>query len=219
MKKVIAIILIIIFLIGLHLTSRYFINEIYIDKYNNEQYDSGLINLLKIFNFPESYIAYYNKGNSYYQTEDYQKAIREYEQALKSVPSKRECPVRTNLSLAQLAIIDYDNPNTLADELIEVERILLENDCATIDNNGIDESSQELYNEIEELLNSNGGGGSGGSGDSNKSNNNDPNNQNDPTDQDVINKLREQQQQAAGDREEIYHNHDYEYYEGKTWLK
>ena len=216
MRKVIRSILIIFFIFSLHLIIRYSINEIYINKYNNEEYESSLNNLLRIINYPETYIAYYNKGNSYYQLEEYSNAEKEYEKALKTAPKKRICPIRINLSLSKLAELDYVNDTNIKNELETIQYILLENDCATTDNDGIDDEAQKLYNEIEELKNSS--SSNGNKEDPKQENNNNNNNQNEE-EKELEEKLKQQKIDAIKDRDDndYFNRYDYEYYTGKTW--
>lgn len=182
------IILIVIGIIAIHLSLRYYINENFKDEYYSGNTGSMEIRLLKLINFPQSYIVYFNSGDSYYQREDYEKAVSEFNRALSRAPKSKQCIIRNNIALTELAMIDYENSNNLEEELIAVEEILLEDDCATEDNNGKDANSQELYNEIEKLLN---GGGGGSDGDD----------QNDGEDTDDLeDKLKEQQEQSSSER-------------------
>ena len=56
----------------------------------------------------ESVPVYYNMGNAYYKMREYPMAIYSYEKALKLDPSNEE--VRTNLEIANLAIVDKIEP-------------------------------------------------------------------------------------------------------------
>lgn len=56
----------------------------------------------------ESALLYYNIGNTYYKMKEYPKAILYYEKALKLDPSDED--IRTNLAIANLAIVDKINP-------------------------------------------------------------------------------------------------------------
>ena len=216
MKKI-KIILLIIFIISLHLTLRYFINEKYIDLYDYGEYESKIIYLLKIVNVPEGYIAYYNHGNSYYMLGEYENAIKEYDEALERNPKDRVCKVRTNKALSMLQLIDYKS-KTVINDLKNVQDVLLEDSCATKENDGYDDNSQKLYNEIEELLNSNGEDPDGDGDDDEDNDNPDPNK--DPINvdvDDIKNQLEQQQQEAFEERNEMWDPEEYEYYKGKTW--
>ena len=56
----------------------------------------------------ESVPVYYNMGNAYYKKHDYPMAIYYYEKALKLDPSNKD--VKTNLAIANLAIVDKVDP-------------------------------------------------------------------------------------------------------------
>lgn len=220
MKKLIYSLLIILTIIGLHLTSRYIINEIYLNQYEDENYESNLNNFLRILNYPETYIAYYNKGNSYYMLEEYPNAEKEYEKALKTVSKNRVCDVRINLSLSKLAQLDYENDSNIIDKLDDIEKILLDDNCATIYNSGKDKDAQELYNEIEKLKKS-----------KSSPEKQDPDNKDDDKEKqqkdnkeqtekekELEKKIQQQKKETAQDREKNnYGKYKYEYYTGKTW--
>lgn len=212
MKKIIYGIWILLFVICFHLSFRYIMNEIYIGKYNDSIYENKIINFLLLFNYPESYVAHYNKGNNYYNLKDFDNAVNEYNSALKTVKGDRRCKVLINLSLSKLELIDLKS-NDVKQKLIDIQNILLDSNCATSDNKGKNEDAQELYNEIEKLLNSS-GGGSGDQDDEKDNNNDDNNNQNDY--KDIENKLKEQQQQSSEDREKNQRK-EYKAYTGKSW--
>jgi tetratricopeptide (TPR) repeat protein len=217
-KKVLIVIAVILIMIGFHLTIRYLLNESFIKKYNQGTYDNKVFKVLKLINFPENYIVYYNEGNYYYQVKEYDKAIINYEKALNRVHNNRVCDVRHNLALTRLQVIDYDDVKNLRFSLIEVQDILLEDSCATNDNNGKHQPSQDLYNKIEELLkNGNGGGDPSDPGGDDPS---DPSDPSDPDDPNKVNeieqKIREQQRGANSERRKINRS-NYEYYKGKSW--
>ena len=88
------------------------INNIIKEDYKKQVYDSKLIKSLYIFNFNQSYIAYYNEGNILYNLEEYGKAKEKYEQALSKRPAKgKVCLIRVNLSLAIIKAIDTNQVN------------------------------------------------------------------------------------------------------------
>ena len=77
--------------------------------YNAGSYDSALMLYEKILNIGEESVPlYYNMGNAYYKKRDYPMAIYYYEKALKLDPSNEE--VKTNLAIANLAIVDKIEP-------------------------------------------------------------------------------------------------------------
>lgn len=213
MKKIVISLLIILFIIGLHLSIRFYLNERYILAYNNSNYSLKNIFLLKILNVPDGYAVYFNEGNYYYQTQDYNKAISLYEKSLVSAPKSKVCPIKLNISLSKLVLIKYENNPKLRDELISVQNILLEDNCATEDDNGTYESSQQLYNEIKEYLNQE-GGGSGSSSEPVQ-----PTEEEDPEIEEIKEKIKEQQEGAEEERENIENefNYNFNYYNIQYW--
>ena len=219
MKKIkwIAFVIGIIFiLLGVHLTFRYFVNEIYISNYDSEKYDNKILSFLKIINVPESYIVYYNEGNYFYQVEKYEEAIISYDKALKTTPKDRVCDVRHNLALSRLQVLDYENNNSLKYELEEIQELLLEDDCAKEMGNGNHDLSQELYDKIDELLKEQkqDDGKGGDNDDDNKKS--DDNNVSDQKEQEIESQLREQQKSSNAERQKM-NRYNYDYYKGKSW--
>ena len=77
--------------------------------YNSGNYESAVELYEKILATDlESVPVYYNMGNAYYKMREYPMAIYSYEKALKLDPSNEE--VRTNLEIANLAIVDKIEP-------------------------------------------------------------------------------------------------------------
>ena len=73
--------------------------------YNSGNYEDAVGLYQKILETDmESVPVYYNMGNAYYKMHEYPMAIYCYEKALKLDPSNEE--VRTNLEIANLAIVD-----------------------------------------------------------------------------------------------------------------
>ena len=73
--------------------------------YNAGNYDTALILYTNVIsNELESVPLYFNMGNTYYKKREYPMAIYYYEKALKLDPSNED--VRTNLAIANLAIVD-----------------------------------------------------------------------------------------------------------------
>lgn len=73
--------------------------------YNSGNYDTALILYNNVIsNELESVPLYFNMGNTYYKMREYPMAIYYYEKALKLDPSNED--VRTNLAIANLAIVD-----------------------------------------------------------------------------------------------------------------
>ena len=77
--------------------------------YNSGNYEDAVELYQKILDTDmESVPVYYNMGNAYYKMREYPMAIYYYEKALKLEPSNEE--VRTNLEIANLAIVDKIEP-------------------------------------------------------------------------------------------------------------
>ena len=77
--------------------------------YNSGNYEDAVGLYQKILDTDmESVPVYYNMGNAYYKMREYPMAIYYYEKALKLEPSNEE--VRTNLEIANLAIVDKIEP-------------------------------------------------------------------------------------------------------------
>ena len=77
--------------------------------YNSGNYETAVEFYEKILATDmESVPVYYNMGNAYYKMREYPMAIYSYEKALKLDPANEE--VRTNLEIANLAIVDKIEP-------------------------------------------------------------------------------------------------------------
>lgn len=156
-RKCIAFLVILLLVICCKQMFNYFYNEHVIGKYNNEDYSTDT-SALKVFNCFQPYIAHYNNGNIYYQEGNYDKAIEEYNEALALYPPKdRECSIRINLALAMMKKLgeDYDAPENVEasiGQLKEAKEVLLEEDCATQDDDGHSRTAEKLKEEIEELI-------------------------------------------------------------------
>ena len=109
----------------------------------------------------EPYKYYYNKGNIYYKEKKYEEAEKSYKKALKHhIPDGKECSVRINLALSMVTPLDLENINDdnrddIIKTLEEARNILVEDDCAHMDDeNGHSKDAQTLKDEIDELLDS-----------------------------------------------------------------
>ena len=215
-KKIGYVVFILFFLFFAHLSLRYFLNEVYIGKYNDGIYDNKIVNFLMFLNYPESYIAHYNKGNNLYQTEEYKEATDEYLIALETVPKSRKCMVIVNLSFAKFQLVDMENQDTIVRDLKAIQKILLQDNCATKDGKGTNKDAQNFYDEIEKLLNSQGQGqGDDDDDDDNDDDNDNP--QDNPDDyKELEEKLKKQQEQSFDERNRV-DPREYEYYNGKKW--
>ena len=157
MKKVIVCVYILMFLVGGKLAFDYCYNEMVIDDYNNEEYSSDM-EAMKVCNYVEEYIAYYNQGNLNYQNGLFSEAITEYEKALEcKIPEGEECDVRINLALSKIKTLpeDYasqENVQSTIETLTEARDVLLVDDCATAEGDGHSETAEKLKKEIEDLI-------------------------------------------------------------------
>ena len=110
MKKFFIAIYIVLIFIAVKLTFTFYMNEKFIDNYNQQIYSYDDIQYLFILNIFEPYIAYYNYGNILYQNSDFEEAIVQYRKALTLFPPQRkECDIRINLALAMLKQINEDD--------------------------------------------------------------------------------------------------------------
>lgn len=223
MKKIIKIMYILVICITIILSFNFILNEIFVSKYNNKQYDENILKFIKYINISEPYIVCYNIANAKYQKEDYDGAIEEYKKALNLFPTKnKECDIRINLVLAMLKKIDVENDKKediifVLDESLE---ILCEKGCANInDNNGHNKDAETLKEEILEFKNKL-------NEDSNGDNNNNDNKTNDEKSTDEHNasveeKLKQIQKQSVEERKlKLDSSKDfinYSYYSGKKW--
>lgn len=241
-KKILTILEVLLLLILIKLVATFVINEIFIKKYDNGTYDIKSIKILSFANFPESYIVHYNRGNVYYQNEQFTDAIEEYNKALEKHPTKKkECSIRINLALATLqALSGSDNSEENRNRNIEILKsargILCEKNCAgENDNNGHSEEAEKLKADIDRMLKkleNEAQGGSDGEEDPEEEEENKKNNQNktSKSNKNEIEKAEEElmkiQQQSLQERQEEltsnetrYAENSYEalFYEGKRW--
>lgn len=216
MKKKLLVVFVLFFLLGLHLAFRYLLNEKFISDYDNGKYDGNVLDVLKIINYPESYIVYFNKGDSYYKKQEYKNAQDEFEKALKRAPEDKVCIVTNNLSLSMLQQVDFKQKGW-DEKLIAVEDVLLKDECATIDNDGKNKDSQELYNEIEYVL-QNGGKGSDDSDDQDdEQQQEEQEDDQDDKEEDIKDKMKEQQEEAIKERDKDLGDNDYKNTDGNTF--
>lgn len=156
-KRIIAGILVVMFLLGTWIGFRYLYNEYMISRCKEEEKFENVEPLL-VGNWIQPYVAYYNKGNLHYQNEEYEKAIEEYKTALESNPEKgKECSIRINLALAMIKNMgeDYaeeENRKASIETLKEAREVLLEESCATEQGDGHSETAEKLKKEIEDKI-------------------------------------------------------------------
>ena len=148
-KKLI-IILILLLIITIKLIFKYSTNNNYIKKYKNSIYEPDIAKKLLFINVQEKYIAHYNYGTALYQTENYKKAKEEFSKALKTAPNKRICYIRVNIALTEIKLLSEEDTDILINKIEEIQKILLGNNCATINQDGKNEKAQDLYNYLEQ---------------------------------------------------------------------
>ena len=204
MKKVLGIILGILILLFVHLLSRYLVNEAYIRTYNSGNYDSNLVKVLFIVNYPEPYVAHYNYGNSLYMKKEYESAKEEFEDALKIAPREKRCYVRYNLALSMLELVDYSDEDKANEELDNIKKVLEGDNCANGEGTGDNSDSQNLHDEIEEYQNDDGSNGEG------------KEDEIDVNEEELKEKLDEQKEQAEDERNDLY-DPNYSSYSGDKW--
>lgn len=220
MRKVLTFIYLFILIVFLKLVITFVINEMYISKYNNGNYDKNLVKSLFVLNFSEMYIAYYNYGNLLYQIGYYEDAINEYNKALDlKIPEDRVCDVRINLSLSMTNMI---NDNMSSEEQIklleEAQKVLYEDDCAQPNGGGGSSSDAE---ELDEKLEEKQEGIEEGQGEEDKNNKGDKTDEEKEGDQKKHDELEDRNDSANESRQEeldeMEDYDDYEYYNGKKW--
>ncbi len=150
-----------IFALSMMLLYRLFVNHDFVSKYNDGVIDvTGEEKLLE-FNFPESYLPYYNLGNAAYKNGDYNSAISYYTKALENYPPEgKDCKIRINLALALCDTIDFYNLNTQEKVdtalfiLYKARDVLLEKGCAVSEEGqvGHDADAQQLKEDIDRMI-------------------------------------------------------------------
>lgn len=133
----------------------YILNEVFISKYEKREYDNKILDVLKIVNIYQPYIAHYNDGNKSFKLGDYEEAIDEYKKALNLFPpEKKECSIRINLALAMIRAVEDENEADVDDilsVLSEAKDVLCEDGCANRNNNkGHSKKAEQLKEDIEE---------------------------------------------------------------------
>jgi tetratricopeptide (TPR) repeat protein len=213
--KKLLIVLSVLLVIAIILKYKYSLNNNYIKKYNNQEYDINIPKKLLFLNFQEKYIAHYNYGTALYQTEQYNEARDEFNEALKTVPDNRICDVRVNIALTEIKLLPKTNDKDEYDNNIQnIQNILLENDCATKDHNGKDKKAQDLYDLLEKAKDeSNTNQEEADNNDSQDEDNNDTETQKIENEKDKIEQVKNKNREAskerssANDREHL--NFDY----------
>ena len=177
----------------------------------------------KVNTAQKQYLELYTRIYEYSRQDKFKE---EYEKAIELKPSEeKECDIRVNLALAKLQEIedDYDLSDSKIEETLDIlddaRDILLENDCATNDNDGHDDDAQDLKNDIDDFEDSlRRKQEETKKGDSDK----DENNKKDEDDSKGREKIKEDKDGAYENRIEGLELtnsllNEYEYYNGKTW--
>lgn len=158
MKKAIFITIYCMLVLGcLVLVFNYGYNAFLIYCYNQNNYSMDA-KPLTVLNWTESYVAYYNQGNIYYQQGDYISAIDAYQKALDAnPPEEKECSIRINMALAMVATVGdlYKDPAYAEDVLMILygaRDVLLEEGCATEAGDGHSDTAEKLKEEIEAMI-------------------------------------------------------------------
>ncbi|SEG01397.1 Tetratricopeptide repeat-containing protein [Eubacterium ruminantium] len=148
--------------LALYFGIRYIMNETFINHYEDEQYETSIMDKLSHLNYYESYLPYYNKGNAEYKNGNYDKAIAAYKKALDENPPHRgekECDIRVNLALAMIAKIDFSEMTDEKDvqriirQLKAARNVLTEEGCANPDNpDGHNKEAEQLKKDIDDFL-------------------------------------------------------------------
>ena len=202
-------------------------NETLISNYEDGMYEK---NDFTFFGFFEPYISHYNQGNIEFKNKNYEKAIEEYQKAIKChMPEDKECLARINIALAMVIPIDEDEINSQnIDETIkkleDAKDVLTEKGCAhENDSNGHNQDAQQLKEDIDDFIERLKEQKETGSDDASQGTSQSGNSQNDSDDDDKKQQLEELQQQTQKEREDeltIIENIDqlYNYdYDGACW--
>ena len=150
----------ILLLLGIYQAVRLGTNMSFVSAYNRGEFKTEAESKLLKYNFPESYLPYYNLGNAAYKQGDYNAAVGHYTEALKQHPTEeKECDIRVNLALSLCNTIDFNNLtsqdkiDTALFILYKARDILLEKGCATDEGEpGHDADAQQLKEDIDRMI-------------------------------------------------------------------
>ncbi|MDN5893159.1 MAG: hypothetical protein L0H93_03950 [Nocardioides sp.] len=117
--------------------------------YSAQRYDDARSEFAgnRTLNAIERWRAPFNEGDARFGSEDYDRAIMDFEAALKHAPADQRCVIRVNIALAHEEIGDAakEDQNTLA--AIEAWRagreVLAEGECDTEDSRSTDERLEQ----------------------------------------------------------------------------
>ena len=191
-------------------------NSFIINKYKEGMYLENDAKLLTNITFQKSYISNYNYGNILYQNGEYERAILEYEKALKNIiSSKKECKIRINYALAicKTVQVDESNQESISNAIKtykEAIEVLVEKDCYK-HNEDAQRLKKDIEKEIERLkkLQKN---------TDNKNNQNEEENKTDESVEEKIKDIKEDAINRQKETEEVYKNFNKDYNgRGKNW--
>ena len=210
-KKIIACICIFMMLVASKLAFNYIYNKYLISQYGKGNYDISMQPLFSC-NWVQPYLPHYNAGNMYYEKGEYEIAIKEYKQALKREPKKNHlCDIRVNIALSMIGTLpeEYgseENIESTIQVLTEARDILIQDGCASEKGDGHDDDATKLKKEIDSILESmkNGQGSEPGGEPTEPAEPAEPSaeNGNDVDENDIKNKLQQQQKNGFKEREE-----------------
>ncbi|MBR3211415.1 MAG: tetratricopeptide repeat protein [Bacilli bacterium] len=154
MKKAKFVCVILLSFLLIKFLATYILNEIVILGYKNGIYSPTLLSFNKKTNINERYIVYYNEGNLFYQQARYDKAIVDYETALKKNPPKdRVCDIRINLTLSLVKNINTKDSKLRIKKLKEAKDKLYEDHCAEEEgDSGESQEAEALEKEIDDMI-------------------------------------------------------------------
>ncbi|MCL2383900.1 MAG: tetratricopeptide repeat protein [Oscillospiraceae bacterium] len=143
---------IILVLILINLLVTFVINENFISRYNDGNYDSRDVSGLFVFNVFEPYVAYYNYGNILYHNGDFHGAIEAYERALElSPPADRERDILINLEHARRRLEEEDIVEQDEDEDEDEDEEEFVDEAQTLEEEFIERQRENTDQRQEEL--------------------------------------------------------------------
>ncbi len=139
---------------------RLLVNHDFVIRYRQGEIEVAGEEKLLEFNFPESYVPYYNLGNAAYKNGDYNSAISYYNEALGMHPGEgKDCMIRINLALALCRTINFYNLDsqekidTALFILYKARDVLTENGCASPEgSDGHNADAQQLKEDIDRMI-------------------------------------------------------------------
>lgn len=228
-KKVLIAIYIVFILFTLKLLYSFVANSVLISKYDEGEYNMSQAKSLTYINFPQSYVSYYNYGNVLYQNGEYEKAISNYELALKAkAPKDKRCSIRINyaLALCKTVQVDEKDQDSIKSAIKVYESaigVLTEEGCANKSNsNGhsakAERLKKDIQKEIDRLKKLQEEQGADSSDDENEENNNNSQKKTE-TIEEKIQGIKEEATKDQRDTESLYESFGKEFrnFDKKNW--